>query len=579
MKINSMIKLIYKYDKLYIAKSILIIMLSAMLTFMSIYIIEFVFNYYFVTNNIISTLVVIAVAYFCIFIVSILMTIIKGQLSISTQKISTELNIELYENIYSTSYETAEQASFQDEVSIKQDVTNDFITSTIMPYLMSIMAVINITVASVVLLKTEYAVILISIEVFLLIILIYSEVKGAKLFIEYIKFSRPLFRKIGVYSWVTLDNAYIKDLKLNGYSQKLSQIYEKELNSYIVSDNIQAHKIAKKKFYMSQTVITLQNLIFFVFIVILLSSGVIKDVEFTTIFLAITAFILNINSIADIFSEKKMSSEFEKIIYGNSKDKPSCLNKEKESHSKIANVDLTTIKIIFENVYYKYANSDKFILENISFEINNLQKIAIVGRNGSGKTTIIKLILGIYKPTRGRILINNIDITDLNQECLSKIYSFALQNSKINPFSLRDNIMSNNNCEERFLRNLSKLNLSKINDLNAYMTRNIKENGIQLSGGEEKRIVIARTMSRESSTYIFDEPTSNLDPINEEAVINLTLKELNKNVIWVVHRLKICANFDKIVLIDGGTIAEEGSFEELYNAKKLFRELYDFQVL
>lgn len=242
--------------------------------------------------------------------------------------------------------------------------------------------------------------------------------------------------------------------------------------------------------------------------------------------------------------------------------------------------------IEFRNVSFSYPLSSTKVLENLSFIIKEREKVAIVGVNGAGKSTIVSLILGLYKPTEGEILINGMDAKyiDLNERY--KAFATVLQNVEPLAVSLAENVSGTdkNIDRKKVIDSLEKAGLSyKLDQLpkgiDTQMTRNIYEDGTLFSGGENQKLAIARAIYRENSkAMIMDEPTAALDALAEEKIYrDLEKISQGKTLIFISHRLASTRFCDRIMLLDGGRIREKGSHEELLAKNGLYKEMYESQ--
>ena len=179
-----------------------------------------------------------------------------------------------------------------------------------------------------------------------------------------------------------------------------------------------------------------------------------------------------------------------------------------------------TLEIEFRNVSFRYTEESPYILKNISMTIQKGEKIAIVGENGAGKSTLVKLLCGFYQPTEGTIYLNGIPMSELKLEEIYRLYAVAFQSIYVLPMTVAQNIALTDNARIDMERVRSCLQISglgdSIGDLNLPLTKMIDENGVDLSGGETQKLILARAMYKEAASLILDEPTSALDPIAEK---------------------------------------------------------------
>ena len=256
-----------------------------------------------------------------------------------------------------------------------------------------------------------------------------------------------------------------------------------------------------------------------------------------------------------------------------------------ENHGEeILQNDGNGVEIKLVNVSFKYPKSDRYILENVNLTISKGEKLAIVGANGAGKTTLVKLICGFYQPTSGEILMNGIPLKDL-ADCTENI-SVVFQTSEFMPLSIAENIGVSDGDNYDLNRVVECLRLSGMldkvnslpNGLYTKMCKDICEDATDFSGGEHQRLLLARTIYKNSSLMILDEPTSALDPIAENEIYK-KYSELtqHKTSIYISPRLASTQFCDRIAYIEDGKICELGTHEELMMKNGKYSNIYATQ--
>lgn len=248
---------------------------------------------------------------------------------------------------------------------------------------------------------------------------------------------------------------------------------------------------------------------------------------------------------------------------------------------KIVSKEIECIE--FQNVSFGYRNKE--IIKDLSFCITSRENIAIVGRNGAGKSTIIKLLLRLYDPTKGCILVNGIDIREYDLRAYREMFSVAFQEHKVMGMSVRDNISMGEDIElTRIEKSVREVGLnSKIEKLkkglNTILTKEFDNEGIVLSKGEQQKVVLARAFAKDSPIKIFDEPSSALDPLAEGEIYRYILKRTDAGInIFVSHRLSTVKRVDRILLIDKGELCEQGKHEDLIKRCSLYNKIYNSQA-
>jgi len=238
--------------------------------------------------------------------------------------------------------------------------------------------------------------------------------------------------------------------------------------------------------------------------------------------------------------------------------------------------------IEFSNVSFSYLNnSEEMAIDNISLKVNPGEKVALVGPSGAGKTTLLNLVPRFYDPTKGSIMIDNVDLKDLSLKTVRDTSSLVSQDSLIFDVSIRENIIfdSTNISEDSFLSACKEALVDEfVKDLPEGYETIAGESGLKLSGGQKQRIAIARAMVKNSPILLLDEATSSLDSEAESKVqiaIEALLKE--KSALIIAHRLSTIINADMIYVFDKGKIVENGNHSELIEKNGLYQILFKTQ--
>ncbi len=321
----------------------------------------------------------------------------------------------------------------------------------------------------------------------------------------------------------------------------------------------------------------IRQLIAYVYLIYLVTNGRLTVSEFVFYFGIITGFsnwIVNL-----VFSYSKIERSvnecavFRKYIESEneSKDKP--------------DVDFSEIESIeFKDVSFTYPSAEKSTINNMSFKINKGENIAIVGENGAGKTTAIKLLCGLYYPTNGDILINGKSSRDFSSESYFDLFSAVFQDYFFMPMTIAENISAEKDYDKEKLYSAFKKSgiLEKINALpdkeNSLMDKNVYKNAVDFSGGEKQKLLLAKAIYKNAPILILDEPTAALDPISENELY-LKYNELTENKIsfFISHRLSSTRFCNRILFIKDGRIAESGTHEELMAQKGAYYRMYQIQ--
>lgn len=244
------------------------------------------------------------------------------------------------------------------------------------------------------------------------------------------------------------------------------------------------------------------------------------------------------------------------------------------------------IEFEFCNVSFKYPGTDNYALQNVSIKIKAGERLAIVGMNGSGKTTFIKLLCRLYDPTEGIILLNGVDIRKYNYDQYLALFSVVFQDFKLFSFTLGQNVAAKSNYDsKRVMECLKKAGLGERfddsdNDPGIYLYKDFDENGVEISGGEAQKIALARAIYRNSPIIILDEPTAALDPIAEYEIYS-KFDEIveKKTAFYISHRLSSCRFCDDIIVFHKGSLVQRGTHDKLVNDRKgKYYELWNAQA-
>lgn len=246
--------------------------------------------------------------------------------------------------------------------------------------------------------------------------------------------------------------------------------------------------------------------------------------------------------------------------------------------------DNLAFSIIFKDVCFNYENSN-FAIKNIDLKIEKGKKIAIVGENGGGKTTLTKLLLRLYDPINGDITINGTPLKEINLSSYRSNVGIAFQESPMYSLSLRDNLSAYGTFKDaESLGYFSKISIDEILNkcgatLDTDVTKKFSKDGIMLSGGEKQKMAVSRLFTKEFGLLIFDEPSSALDPFAEEKLSQMIFDKANSTTtILISHRLSNVVKADCIYVMKEGRIVEKGTHSELIAEKGIYFNMFELQA-
>lgn len=248
-----------------------------------------------------------------------------------------------------------------------------------------------------------------------------------------------------------------------------------------------------------------------------------------------------------------------------------------------------SVEITFQNVSFKYPETDKFVLKKINFKISPNERIAIVGENGASKTTLIKLLSKMYTPTEGKILINGKDLSEIKALDWQKSISFMTQDFATYTDSIKDQISYGSSGDPSSVSLAQVEEAAKkahaiefINDLPKKFDQTLGrqfKGGVELSRGQKQKVALARFLLRDSKLLILDEPTAAIDALAESRIFNqLFEEERNRTIMIISHRFNTVKRADRIIVLEKGSILEIGTHEELTAKKGKYNEMYDAQA-
>ncbi|HLR51365.1 MAG TPA: thiol reductant ABC exporter subunit CydC [Candidatus Avamphibacillus sp.] len=233
------------------------------------------------------------------------------------------------------------------------------------------------------------------------------------------------------------------------------------------------------------------------------------------------------------------------------------------------------ITMALRNVSYQYPGHSTKAIDNLSLTITPGKKIAVLGKSGTGKSTLLKLMAGVLEPDEGKVSVNK---TQMSSELLSKAVSVLNQKPHLFDTSIKNNIRMGRPraSDEELFKVIERAQLTNlISSLPEGLATQMEEMGGRFSGGERQRIAFARVLLQNTPIILFDEPTIGLDPITEQEVLNTILTATkDKTVIWVTHHLAGVEHMDEVIFLDDGKIAMQGTHEELLKTNKRYQKLY-----
>lgn len=400
---------------------------------------------------------------------------------------------------------------------------------------------------------------------------------------QYVIFEKltPINRSFGYFANTTSDFSIGKDVRLYNISplimSKLNNFNRQSIGFF---DSLS--KTLGRYAGINQINIQLQMLGIYAYMTYQVFKNYIGIGSFTMYISAATGFSTSISKFLNSFLDFRQCCryldlylEFESIENSSSKE---------GKHLELTD----SYNIEFRNVSFKYPRSNSYTLKNISIIIKSGEKISVVGLNGAGKTTFIKLLTRLYEPTEGEILLNGVNINTYNYNEYMKLLSVVFQDFKLLAFTIKENIAladhelaNNNNIFEVLNKAGLEEAVSKLpKGIYTTIYKTFEKDGIEFSGGQAQKLAIARAIYKDAPIVVLDEPTAALDPISENEIYT-RFNELigDKTTIYISHRLSSCKFCDKIAVFHGGELIQYGTHDELIDqSRSQYEEMFMAQA-
>lgn len=383
---------------------------------------------------------------------------------------------------------------------------------------------------------------------------------------------------IRYFSNLPYDIATGKDIRLYQMQNMLKKRFEK-YNQKKIENADQTEKYICESNAVTAVITFIKDVLCYGFLIHAMMNGDMDVAQFVLYIGSFSAFSQRFGKLSDYLSlssaDVSMTRDFRKL-----KEVLNPVNGTEEIKNE--NLDIQ-----FDHVYFRYSEKERWILEDFSLHIHPHEKLALVGVNGAGKTTIVKLLCRLLRPVKGRILINGTDLGNLDFNDYRQKVGCVFQNTDPFEFSVGTNIsgeLEGKYDEKAVTEALEKAGLTeRVNSLkegiHTYVGNAMNENGVMLSGGEVQKLMLARAYYHHPSFMILDEPTAAMDAISEQEMYQSYLSFIgNHNALFISHRLASTRFCERIVFLENGKIVEEGTHEELMKKKGKYRDMFEVQA-
>lgn len=385
----------------------------------------------------------------------------------------------------------------------------------------------------------------------------------------------------------TFFNQYVLNNYRNGkeirmYSQQ--GLIEKELDNAqkTISDGwLKGYKKAMLPNFIFQLVNILTKVLMYGFAVMRAVSGMLTPGEVIAFALYFEQISAGVSEISDCFGLLKITPTFCKLYF----DFLDIPDEKYKGAIPTEKRDDNEYEFEFKHVYFKYPDSDDYVLKDVNLKWRIGEKMALVGKNGCGKSTLVKLLCRLYDPTEGEITLNGIDIRKYKYEEYMALFSVVFQDSKLFSFSLAENVAADTEYDAELVEScvrragLSERLDTMENGIETCLYKDFDDKGVEISGGEMQKLCLARAIYKGSPFIVLDEPTAALDPISEHDIYTKFNSIVGtRTAIYISHRLSSCRFCDEITVMENGRIAERGSHDELLSKGGVYMELWTAQA-
>lgn len=512
-------------------------------------------------------------------VLGLLQSYLNQQIELSNLMVMDSLELHIGNHIMNLDYESLENAKVLDlkEQALapirQQDVIRKMLDS-MKSLLQTILSLLGLAA----LISTlNIGIIVVIIGMIVLNTFIFKKSQQAQF--DFHKLLAPLNRKFGYYSKLSVDFSMAKDVRLFGMAPYLLNKVDTYHNESVRGFGGLYEKVGRYK-GMTSVNLQLQMVMIYAYMVVKVVTGKIQIGDFVMYISAANSFSAQVSLGMNAYVEFRQMCKYIEVFREFESLKPTMKSGE-ESLEKLMNAEIE-----FCNVSFKYSGNAHYSLKNVSLKIKSGEKLAVVGQNGAGKTTFIKLLCRLYEPDQGEILLNGRSIQDYRYDEYMKILGVVFQDYKLFSFSIKDNLRlqdsetSENEIEDMLEQVGLEATMKRLEKgLDTQVFRIFDEKGTDFSGGESQKIAIARALLKKSPILILDEPTAALDPYAEfEMYNNFNLLAANRTVIYISHRLSACKFCDKIAVFNHGELVEYGPHHQLLLDQQEYSSMWKAQA-
>lgn len=419
---------------------------------------------------------------------------------------------------------------------------------------------ILISLVGLVLVFRQASNLLIVIFILFLIPMLYENYKAGSLWYELYAKQTMDERKVAYYERLLTSKTSLIELIIYQATDYIKSLWEKQSEKMLKEKDATLQKV-EKALLKKSLFATLWYICCTGILIHSVMTGHISVGLFIALFNTTLSIVGTITSLLETFGD--FSKEIKEVSYISS------FFELKNTESRTGHIDHPIHRIRFEHVSFAYPNSEKEVLHDANFEIDLSRSTALVGENGSGKTTIIKLLCGLYRPTKGRIMIDDQDLNKLSSQEIGKLIKVVFQDFYQYELTVRENIGFGNlgelDRDDKLNNALELVNLKDVKDLG--LDRNLGKlemDGVDLSKGQWQRLAVSRLFLTDTAYVILDEPTASMDPVSEYKMYQLFCSLMkSRGSLMISHRLASAKMADYILVLKHGNIIEQGNHDDL----------------
>lgn len=572
------VDMIYKSSNLWIIVYLLLSMVASTLGLASTYVLKYLIDTLTVKNTVLQSVIIWIAVYIAILLLS------QGAKSIQNilyntifQKAAHLYDCRLSEKLSALPLSVIDSSEGKDMVDDVRYAKNTAVYLTYrLVVLFSLAYTFGVAFATLVFFNIWFSLLLLLLTVPGMILQLVYDKKAEDLRRK----QAPDVRKFCYYRWMLTDPWPAKDVRMYDLTKPIKSRYDEVKKEYLIA-NKRLDKKKLRSMLFSEIILRAGEILFTAFVI---WKAVNAEIGIGDVALYVGLALSAVNAFEGFMNIGLMTYTRTTEVMSRAFDFFSIPTEDKSGTRTLKAFE----SLEFRNVCFKYPYTDKDVLKGVTFTLNKGDKLSLVGINGSGKSTVIKLMLGLYEIESGEILINGCPMSEYDIRDVRELFSALFQSFVQYPLTLRDNIALSDydraTDDEAIIASLrqsgvyDELQEKLANGLDSYMTRRFDDKGTELSKGQWQKIALSRAYFKNAEIFIFDEPSAALDAEAEDRIFkNFESVSEGKTGIMISHRISAARMSNKILVLDGGVITESGTHDELIEKNGLYAKLYNLQ--